>query len=210
MRWLVRLDPADEAAYRAAVGPLVPRIERGLGPAVLANRARAAPDGWRLAPWGPSRAAWRRTLRRAVREARRGTVFAVVDVRDCYGSISTGTIVAVLGPEAAHAVALLRRFAVDGVRGLPVGPEASAVLANGILAALDRSLRAGGVRHLRWVDDVVLWGADRDVRRALGELHRAAEGLGLELHDRKTRLLDDREEARVTLGGADSSMIAAP
>lgn len=186
MRWLVRLDPADEAAYRAAVSPLVPRIERGLGPAVLANRARAAPDGWRLAPWGPSRAAWRRTLRRAVREARRGTVFAVVDVRDCYGSISTGTIVAVLGPEA------------------------SAVLANGILAALDRSLRAGGVRHLRWVDDVVLWGADRDVRRALGELHRAAEGLGLELHDRKTRLLDDREEARVTLGGADSSMIAAP
>jgi hypothetical protein len=150
-------------------------------------------------------------VRRVVDEAPPGTTFAVADVRDCYGSISPDTIAALLGPEAAHAVSLLRRLHVRGVRGLPVGPEPSAILANAVLSELDRAIRRTDARHLRWVDDVVLWGPRTDVEHALTELDDVAAGMGLELHGTKTRLLGDRPEARAAaLGGRDSSIIAAP
>jgi hypothetical protein len=150
-------------------------------------------------------------LTRVVREARPGATFAVADVRDCYGSISPETIAALLGPEAAHAVAFLRRLHDRGVRGLPIGPEPSAVLANSVLSEMDRAIRGTGAQHLRWVDDLVLWGSATDLKRALGALADVAVRMGLELHRTKTRLLADREETRaVALGGRDSSIIAAP
>jgi hypothetical protein len=205
------LAPADGAAYRAAVEPLVTRIERSLGPEVLAVRARRRDAGWTLAPWRPARAVWRGNLDRAIRDAARGTRFAVADVRECYASVSPETIDALLGPEAAQAVALLRRFRARGVRGLPVGPEPSAVLANAALSHLDRAIRSIGVRHLRWVDDVVIWGPADEVPAAMAAMRAAGQEIGLHLHQDKTRVLEDREEAvAVLLGERDSSIIAAP
>ena len=211
LRWLTRLDPGGDAEYREAVRPLAGRIERALEPDVFAIRTRPAPGGWRLAPWRPARAAWRKALRRVTIEAKRGTTFAVADVHDCYGSISPETIAALLGPEAARAVDFLRRFHERGVRGLPIGPDASAVLANAVLSELDRAIRNTGARHLRWVDDVVLWGSRGDVRHALRALDDAAARMNLALHPEKTRVLADRHEARtIALGERDSSIIAAP
>jgi hypothetical protein len=64
---------------------------------------------------------------------------------------------------------------------------------------------------VRWVDDVVLWGDRGEVRRAMAALAPAAAEVGLDLHPDKTRMLADREEARVVmLGDRDSSIIAAP
>jgi hypothetical protein len=211
LRWITRLDPAGDAEYRQAVGPLAGRIERALGPEVFALRTRPAPGGWRLVPSGPARAAWRKALRRVVREAPQGTAFAVADVRDCYGSISPETIAAHLGSEAAHAVAFLRRLQDRGGRGLPIGPDPSAVLANAVLSEMDRTIRHAGAQHLRWVDDLFLWGSRTDIGRALAALDDRAGRVGLELHPTKTRLLADRQEASaVALGGRDSSIIAAP
>jgi hypothetical protein len=210
-RWITRLDPAGDAEYRQLVRPLAGRIERALGPEVFAIRTRPAANGPTLAPWAPARAAWRRTMRRVFREVAPGTAFAVADVRDCYGSISTETVDALLGPEAAHAVAFLRRLQQRGVRGLPIGPEPSAILANAVLGEMDRAIRSTGARHARWVDDVVLWGSRADVGHALITLEDVAARMGLSLHDRKTRLLADIKEARaVALGGQDCSIIAAP
>ncbi len=210
-RWLTVLDPVDQAEYRAAVRPLAGRIERSLGPEVLAIRASSRREPSMLAPWGAARASWRRSVRRAIREATRGTTFAVADVRDCYGSISPETLAELLGPDAADAIAVLRRFREHGVRGLPIGPEPSAVLANAVLSRLDDAIRSGGVSHLRWVDDVVLWGPAADVRAAMRSLPAAAAAVGLDLHGDKTRVLQDRCEAKVVLlGDRDSSIIAAP
>jgi hypothetical protein len=208
-RWLTVLDPVDDAAYRASVEPLVGRIERSLGPEVVAIRARRGDAGWTLAPWRPARAAWRSSIRRILDAP--GATFAVADVRDCYAAISLETITALLGPEAAHAAAILRRFRDGGVRGLPVGPEPSAVLANAALSRLDRAIRSTGARHLRWVDDVVLWGPAHEVRSAMSAMRTAGDAIGLDLHRGKTRVFEDREEAvAVLLGERDSSIIAAP
>jgi hypothetical protein len=211
LRWLTRLDPAGDAAYREAVRPLAGRIERALGPEVFAIRTRPASGGWRLVSWGPARVAWRRTLRRAITEATRGTTFAVADIQDCYGSISPETIARLLGPEAAPTVDFLRRIHERGVRGLPIGPDPSAILANAVLSELDRAIRNTGARHLRWVDDVVLWGSRSDVGSALRALNDVAARMGLALHPAKTKFLADLREARtVALGERDSSIIAAP
>ena len=211
IRWLTRLDPAGEAEYRQAVRPLGGRIERALGPEAFAIRIRPAADGPILAPWAPARAAWRKTLRGVLRTAPPGTAFAVADIRDCYGSISPDTIASLLGPEAAHAVAFLRRLQERGVRGLPIGPDPSAVLANAVLGELDRAVRSTGARHARWVDDVVLWGARPEIWRALCALDDVTGRLGLSLHEGKTRSVADIDEARaVALGEQDSSIIAAP
>ncbi|HWL91381.1 MAG TPA: RNA-directed DNA polymerase [Actinomycetota bacterium] len=211
LRWITRLDPAGDAEYRQAVSPLAGRIEGALGPEVFAIRTRPAPGGWRPAPWAPARAAWRKALRHAIDEPTRGTAFAVADVRDCYGSISPETVDALLGPEAAHAVAFLRRLRERGVRGLPIGPYPSAIVANAVLREMDRAIRGTGARHARWVDDVFLWGTHDEVRRALVALGESANAWGLALHERKTRHLADPDEARVVaLGERDSSIIAAP
>jgi hypothetical protein len=206
VRWITRLDPADDAAYRAAVTPHVGRIERSLGPEVLSSRAVIAGSRWGSAPWRPARARWRSVLRAAVTAAPPGTVFVVTDVRDCYGSIAPEAIDSLLGPAATEAVALLGRFRDAGVRGLPIGPAASAVLANAALRELDASLRAAGVPHVRWVDDVVVWGARSDVRRALRSLRVAAGAIGLEVHEGKTIVLDAPEDARAVFGSRTPSM----
>jgi hypothetical protein len=211
LRWITRLDPAGDAEYQRAVRPVAGRIERALGPEVIAIRTLSGSGGWRLAPWRPARAAWRRALRAVIHGAARGTAFAVADVRDCYGSIVPETIASLLGPDAAHAVAFLHRLRERGVRGLPVGPDASAVLANAVLSEMDLAIRSTGARHLRWVDDLVLWGSRADVRRALAGLEEVAGRMGLALHGEKTRLLAGTQEARaVALGEQDSSIIAAP
>lgn len=219
VRWLTRLDPADEAAYRAAVTPLVGRIERSLGPEVLTARAVDGRDGWALAPWRPARAVWRSTLSAAIASAPRGTAFVVTDLRDCYGSIVPSSIASLLGPAASIVVALLHRFREEGVRGLPVGPAPSAVLANAVLGRLDVALRSAGVRHLRWVDDVVAWGPRPDVLRAVRSLRVAAASVGLELHDAKTFALDAPDDVRAfvrsrspstPVGEGTTAIIAAP
>lgn len=133
-------------------------------------------------------------MRGAAREAKPGTVFATADVRDCYGSIGPSTVSSAFGTTATELVAFLRRLVDDGVRGLPIGPDPSAVVANAILGHLDEGVRSTGADHVRWVDDLVLWGSRREVNRALDALHRAAAELRLELHEGKTRILDGRDE----------------
>ena len=128
------------------------RALRGAGRPVR-GRDRAAPvasgDGQpgRVVERGSARARARpwRTERRRSRAApglaaRRPTI-AIADVRRCYASISPSIVGAGsvdLGIASAGEVgAFLARLERTGGEGLPVGPEASAVLANAVLAHVD-------------------------------------------------------------------------
>ncbi|MFM7718027.1 MAG: RNA-directed DNA polymerase, partial [Actinomycetota bacterium] len=123
-----------------------------------------------------------------------------LDVADCFRSICPRLVERALldldVPIGARHPVLraLEGFASIGIPGLPVGPLPSAVLANAVLAGVDRAL--AGARWLRWVDDVVLFasdpaslaGSEADVIRALGRI-------GLAPHPGKRRLAIGSEAA---------------
>jgi hypothetical protein len=206
-RRLARLDPGEAAAYDRLVACLTPGIERALGPHVIANRARGR-GVWEMAslePWRPARAAWGAALGEALARSPDPAVL-VADVRQCYASIEPDVLAARLRDlgGAPGVVAelrdLLERVGEDGVGGLPVGPAPSAILANAVLSVVDEHLRAAGILHFRWVDDIVAFAQGR--RQALAGLDALRHGLdevGLEPHPTKTALLLDPDAARVRL-----------
>jgi len=194
-RRIARLDPIDDETYRRLVARLVPRLERSLGPGAIANRATV--DG-QLRPWPPARRVWRRALRAALSERR--VVIVAADVRECYASIrEPGLAAAGVGDELT---AFLRGLRERGVEGLPIGPDPSAILANGVLAVADREAAAAGCRPIRWVDDVVFAAAGRrSAQLAFDAWRRSLEELGLEANEDKTRWAVGRIDALDVLGG---------
>lgn len=223
-RLLSRLDPADLRHLRQIVTSLGPLIEASLGPQVRANRLLGR--GAALAPWGPARDAWAAEIDARLRSepSRSGPRRVVVaDVRDCYASIEGPVLAQSLRRVGARDDVvrglsdLLARLSEEGIAGLPVGPEPSAVLANLVLGRADRALHRAGAPHLRWVDDFVIFTGGRlHSIRALDALRRALGELGLELSEPKTAILD-RGEARARLlareppvSGSGRGMMPAP
>lgn len=194
VRVLTVLEPAIRQEYLALVAPAARPIESWLLDCVVANRvatSRADPPELRLRPWRTERRAFAARMRDL---AARGPAIAIADVRRCYASISPPTVARALGalqvPGARAIADFLARLELAGVRGLPVGPEASAVLANAVLSGADRALRSAGFEHLRWVDDLVIALADAsEARCALRILADALAGHGLRLNDAKTRIV---------------------
>lgn len=209
-RALVRLEKRDARVYAAAVLAALPEIERGLGPTVFANRATAGALGPALEAWRPARARYRRALAHAA--TRPTAVCFVGDVADCYGSIAPSVVGRALrsmgvGPHRARRVErVLSSFGARGVRGLPIGPASSAVLANAVLASVDEAVAgAAGARVFRWVDDLVAIGGDR--RSALAAeraFRRSLRALGLEPNPAKTRVVDD--PAAILLAASTASL----
>jgi hypothetical protein len=200
MRPVVVLSRTEHLAFARSVAGAAQAIRLALGSESHANRV----IGWDpgrgpvIEPWRRARRRWKGEIRRLASDAR---VVAVTDVRACYASISPTAVVDRLRGLGAPDVcvtqidAWLRVFRDGGVDGLPVGPPASALLADAVLAAGDDAIRATGAAHVRWVDDVAIFAPDARTRAAaLEALCRAWAALGLELHDGKTVLLDEPGE----------------
>lgn len=197
-RAVVVLHPALAARYTRLVAAVSPAVDAALGRAVVANRVAAArvdPPELVLRPWRLERLAFARRLSAL---AARTSCLVLADVRDFYPSVTPRTVgrsLLGLGVPPASAGEIRRflgRLAGLGVRGLPVGPDPSAVLANAVLSGLDRSLSGSGLEHLRWVDDVAIACSDRDDAARVLELVRAALAeVGLEPNERKTRIVVD-------------------
>jgi hypothetical protein len=215
VRWLTTLDQPTEARYAALVASVAPAIEASLGGEVVANRAAlGSPSiGLPLRPWRPARDAF---LRWGEHLALAAGAFVAADVRRCYPSIGpdlVGRILRRLGcprNDVQGVTIMLEALEAAGVPGLPIGPDPSAVLANAVLAGADEALRAAGVRHLRWVDDIWIFAPGRaEAVAALGSLARWLERQGLSLAPEKTRMLDRPPEiAAVVTGGSVS--VATP
>jgi hypothetical protein len=61
-----------------------------------------------------------------------------------------------LVPAAVLILKVLREWQLrDGLKGLPIGPEVSAVIGNFLLRPVDRSLEANRYEYLRWSDDIL-------------------------------------------------------
>jgi hypothetical protein len=192
-RRFVLLDVRTRERYVELVARSVAAIEELLSPAVMANRVAS----WSVRPPELALRSWRLERRlfavRLAGLAGRRAPIAFGDVRRCYASMSPAIVGDALrraGIPTAHEVhGFLSGLERLGVEGLPVGPDASAVLANAVLAQVDRRLRDAGVEHLRWVDDVVLSGVD--VRAALTVFRTALASIGLRANETKTRIVPD-------------------
>jgi Reverse transcriptase (RNA-dependent DNA polymerase) len=197
-RELVVLHPSLDARYTSLVASIAADVESSLSPVVAANRLvgwSIDPPRLRFRPWRDERAAFNARLARLATGCG-CVVFA--DVRACYRSISPEAIGWALRAsrcdpfDSARVISFLRRLEAIGIVGLPVGPEPSPVLANAVLASVDRSLAAFGITHLRWVDDVVAVAAEPvEAERVLALVRAALEPVGLELNERKTRVVVD-------------------
>lgn len=192
-RRLTILDPATRDRYVRLVAGSAAQVEARLSDAVVANRIRSwrvEPPELRLRPWRVERRVFAARLSAL---AERGGAIAFADVCRCYATISAATVGETLRHDGIGTADALESFLRDlqraGVTGLPVGPEASAVLANAVLATADRALEGAGIRYLRWVDDLVL--AGQDPGAALHVLRDALARIGLRLNERKTRVVLD-------------------
>jgi Reverse transcriptase (RNA-dependent DNA polymerase) len=194
VRLLTALDAARQDRYVSLVAAAAPAIESRLGPRAVANRVRYAsihPPRLRLEPSAQAR---ERFVAMAS-DLCRSPLVVIADVEDCYPSIGPGPLAASLDrtgvpPGTTRAlIALLGELSTFGVRGLPVGPVPSAVLANTVLASVDEDLVRADRTHIRWVDDVwVAASCRRDAERVLAGLRLALARLGLRPSARKTRI----------------------
>lgn len=205
-RRFVVLDADTRGRYVELVARSAGAIEALLSPVVMANRVASwneYPPRLMLRPWRFER---RLFATRLAGLAARGGALAFADVRRCYASMSPSIVGDTLHRAGVGTACELEAFLAGlerlGVEGLPVGPDASAVLANAVLAHVDRALREGGIEHLRWVDDVVLAGAD--AAAALSIFREALAAIGLHPNESKTRIVAD---TRTLLGATPVSVV---
>ena len=152
------------------------------------------PDGLALEDWRGARGRFRAAARSNLDGA--ASVF-LGDVEDCYGSIGRSTVMTALrrldldAADAGRVGGVLADLQRRGVRGLPVGPDASAILGNAVLLEVDHAFAREGLTFLRWVDDVVVFAPNQDVAmHAQHVFHRALAHLGLRVNEAKTTVVD--------------------
>ncbi len=174
-RRLVVLRRVDELAFSRSVAGVAPAIRRARAAESYANRVVAwdadrRPDP-RTVEGRAAAVATRCPPSRRRGRVRRGDGRASVLPVDLAGR-GGGSAPGARGARRSRREieTWLRAFGDAGVDGLPVGPPASALLADAVLAAGDDAIRATGAAHVRWVDDVAIFAPDRpvaDVRRSM-------------------------------------------
>jgi hypothetical protein len=191
-RRMAVLSEPDARRWHDLAGRIGAALEGRLPAAVLANRVRVAGAGWALRPVGP---ALRVAARASSGLAATARMVVRADVASFYPSVTASVLAAAIAdaggdPEDARLAAdLLDGWGSDGYPGLPIGPPGSAVLANAVLAPVDRALR--GLPFLRWVDDYLIGcRVERDAGRALHLLDEALDRLSLRRAPSKTGVVE--------------------
>ncbi len=211
-RMLSSVDTIDELAYRILIAPAAVGAAR-LSRSVVAHRIEHVDGVWRSAG---VRSGWRerKTELEATFEADASLWLAITDVKSYYPSLKVETIVNALnslrvssaGVDAA--IQVLWNFdALPGAtRGVPIGPEASAVLGTIGLVSVDRRLATG--KFVRLVDDV--WCVAASEPEAIATVEMIREQLALHaLADNPEKLkILDAEAALAELSDPDIDYVA--
>ncbi len=198
-RQLAVCDPYDEVVYRALVGKVAPSVDASLGPEVMSYRVAGDGPEWRL-----RNRKYDDGRRLLVSASQMSTGFAglgTLDVQGYYPSIGSTVLAQVLSAiglcdtQIEPLTGYLDAWKDWGIRGLPIGPEASGVLGNAFLIPVDQRLRELTVGFCRYTDDIWLWPADEaSFELAKLAVVEEAGNLGLQLNPDKDRWIDVRDD----------------
>ncbi|MGH2662418.1 MAG: RNA-directed DNA polymerase [Actinomycetota bacterium] len=186
------LSPRDEAAWHRLGGRVAPVIEQRLQPGVLANRSTESATAWSLAPVPAS---IRLANRVAAGVAGRSSLLLRTDVASFYGSVTPPVLAECLRSSGADPVDarlsadMLEEWGSEGYEGLPIGPPASAVMANAVLRPVDEALSPTPI--LRWVDDYLIGlPSAGGMLVVLDRIDEALGRVGLRRSERKTSVVE--------------------
>lgn len=200
LRQLALLTPQDLALLRFVAGSLIGRVDAVLSDAVYSYRLGQTKPVWEF-----KTRAWRDFTRQGIKIIRSLQYAGMcrTAVTSYYPSISLeilqerleqigcnrSCIAFVMGALTAYNRQIL------GL-GLPIGPEACAVLSNAFLSPLDSRLSELGVRYLRYGDDILLFAEKlSEYDRLLSEIDEQLSILRLIRSTEKTKSFDDPDSA---------------
>jgi RNA-directed DNA polymerase len=146
-------------------------------------------------------------LRKIWRELDSGSEWIVdADLKDFFGSVDHGKLMTLVAQRIAdgRVLRLIESMLKAGCmtegqwlpteRGTPQGGVISPLLSNILLTPFDREMRRRGYQLTRYADDWVVTCRTRaEAKAALAAAKGVLEKLGVELHDRKTRIVHIRE-----------------
>jgi hypothetical protein len=198
VRPLARLSLEDRLFYEATVFSLAPRIDAEIHRAVYSYR------------WSAFKGDLKRPIGSWVRMQKHGRFFhknhpdlsmARTDVSSFYENIDIDILIQELrqlklGGEALTRLhEFLRAFQeMNHVWGLPQGSDASGVLSNFYLLPIDRIIARTALHHLRYSDDIFVFGPDQGtLRKCLLDINRAFRGRHLSMSGQKTDILTPGE-----------------
>jgi hypothetical protein len=206
LRWLSVAGPEELIVLRTAAGHIVRSTDPLLSPRVHSNRLDRRYRCWRFRDY---KKAWSRFITGGLSllDGRRHSAMYRTDVEGYYPSVEVERLQSLLQecgclvPAAALILKVLQKWQLrDGLRGLPIGPEVSAVIGNFLLHPVDRSLEANGYAYLRWSDDILTFG--RTVESCQGSmvlLDEVLSNLRLTRSVKKTLGFDNVYDARDNL-----------
>jgi len=202
--WAI-MEPQDTIAYLTLVLLAAPLIEANRIPSDgnIVHSHRFLPGRHRLFDEKFTHA----SFRTAASEHAASRAFVVTsDLTNCYGSISPERTAAALdgcgvpGWQVDYITQLLTYWQTPQNSGLPIGPNASRILSEAVLARIDNRLRDAEIEYVRYSDDFRLFAANEPAAQlALEALRDAAASQGQTLNADKTSIL---QLAKATDGGS--------
>jgi len=129
------------------------------------------------------------SFRAAARQRAEADGFIVItDLANCFGRLGNERMAAALercgvpGWQVEYVGQLLGFWQYRDGQGLPIGSNASRILAEAVLLQVDDRLRAAGINYIRYMDDFLLFAPDQSAAHVALEAARdaaASEGFGL-------------------------------
>jgi hypothetical protein len=197
--------PVDQLILQYEVGRIVEKIDSIISDRVCSFRLDG--NSRKYLPWAfkNSKASWQRLRDRSIEVLRAGrhSIMCRTDVAKYYPSVNTDILEKLLRAHSCDDSAVRRIVQVleswqrvDGLKGLPIGVEASAVLGNVFLEQIDRGLIEAGGDHFRFADDIFIFAENRSIGDALvNVVDEKLTIMGLERSIEKTQWFDDPDEA---------------
>jgi Reverse transcriptase (RNA-dependent DNA polymerase) len=213
LRQIALLGAPDLALLRADAGLIIKVTDALLSDSVCSYRLNR--PGIRGIAWGFDRAnSWKdRFLAGGIEILDKGEFpfMCRTDISKYYPSIQIDLLQESLLTNGCDPQAVGRIFAFlefwqefCGLNGLPIGPEASAVLSNFFLRPIDGLIATTGAQYKRYGDDMLIFSRNRPMGEALADfLDDELRLLQLTRSAEKTEFFDDPDAAKANLRDAE-------